>query len=255
MTDYPDSIWEDPQAHEEAMRAGAIPAPAGAQIDAAQENAPSMHVFIDDSGDGGFKFDKGSSTHLIMAACVFHDPTEIEKLKALSEHCASSNGHRREFKFNRTKERLKECYFNCTAPTRFNIRAIHADKRRIYSEKLHEGKALKSYLIRMLLTRNFGQIHNARIVIDGQDTQGFGVPDEEYLLKMVNRETPGTIHSVRFRDSREDRGLQAADMAAGAISRALQEGPKSRKTTKYLYPIKPRFDYPMGTIWNFTRNE
>ena len=33
---------------------------------------------IDDSGDGGFKVGEGSTSHLIMAACVFRDPRQIE---------------------------------------------------------------------------------------------------------------------------------------------------------------------------------
>lgn len=214
---------------------------------------PSMHVFIDDSGCGGFKFDQGSTTHLIMAACVFPDPTQIEVLKAASESCAAMHRRNREFKYNKTKDAQRDCYFNCTAHARFNLRAIYADKRKIHSDKLQEGNSIKAYLIRMLLTKNFGQIRNARIVIDGKDTQGFDIPDEMYLLKMVNRESPKTIHSVKFRDSKIDRGLQAADMAAGAIGRAVQDGPKSRKDPKHLAMIRSRSFQPLGTLWNFTK--
>jgi hypothetical protein len=70
----------------------------------------------------------------------------------------------------------------------------------------HRGRspaALKSYAIRMLLTKNFGQIRAARIFIDGQDTKASGVEDSAYLTRMVNRESPGTIDQVRFVNSKD----------------------------------------------------
>ncbi len=38
-----------------------------------------MHVFIDDSGDPGFKLNKGSSSHFVIAMVIFDDELEIEK--------------------------------------------------------------------------------------------------------------------------------------------------------------------------------
>lgn len=248
---WEDDMWEDAEAFEKAVYYYQAAPPPGPP----DPPKPDMHVFIDDSGDPGFKFEKGASSHVLMAACIFPDPKEIEKIKAASMECAEKNRHHREFKFNKTKDRLKDCYFDCTADVRFNVRAITVDKREVYSDKLREGDAIKSYLIRMLLTRNYGNIRNARVVIDGKDTRGMGIPDEAYLLKMVNRECPGTIHSVVFRDSKKDRGLQAADMIAGAIGLSIQEKSNKTKTDKYLQRLRPRTYYPQGTIWDFTRKK
>ena len=38
-----------------------------------------MLVFIDDSGDPGFKIEKGSSTHFVIAMVCFDDTLEAEK--------------------------------------------------------------------------------------------------------------------------------------------------------------------------------
>ncbi|MBI2315295.1 DUF3800 domain-containing protein [Candidatus Daviesbacteria bacterium] len=35
-----------------------------------------MLVFIDDSGDPGFKLDKGSTSHFIIACVIFEDDLE-----------------------------------------------------------------------------------------------------------------------------------------------------------------------------------
>jgi hypothetical protein len=37
-----------------------------------------MYVFIDDSGDAGFKLDRGSSEHLVIVCCVFDSADDVE---------------------------------------------------------------------------------------------------------------------------------------------------------------------------------
>jgi hypothetical protein len=76
--------------------------------------------------------------------------------------CRGINGHPGEFKYSKTKERLKDCFFACTSKVEYNIRAIVVDKSKIYSHHLRSSpSALKSYAIRQLLSHGFGTIHNA----------------------------------------------------------------------------------------------
>ncbi|MFE4078534.1 DUF3800 domain-containing protein [Paenarthrobacter sp. YIM B13468] len=209
-----------------------------------------MHIFIDDSGDGGFKFESGSSSHLVMAACVFKDPSEILRLKQCMESCAQHNGLKTEFKYAKTKERVKDCFFNCTADIRYNIRAIVMDKSQIYSGHLRNNPAaLKSFAIRQLLSHGFGTIHGAKVVIDGQDTKAFGITDHAYLMAMANRASPGTIAKVEWADSKQNVGIQLADMVAGAIQRG--ERTHKKADPKHLRLIRPRSYQPNGSYWNF----
>ena len=101
----------------------------------------------------------------------------------------------------------------------------------------------------MLLTKNFGQIRDAKLFIDGQDTGAFGVTDERYLLRMVNRESPGTLSAVRFVDSRASRPIQLADMIAGAINAAVRTDREQRR--QHLRTFFPRTYRPEGTYWHF----
>lgn len=249
---WEDRIWEDPHAFETAITQGVIEAPSGRSDRAKQiEPKPDMHVFVDDSGCPGFKFADGSSTHVVMAAAVFTDPKQIEHLTSCVNSCAEKNKLTKEFKYSSLKERHRDCFFNCTATVRLKLRAITADKRKIYSPYLRQGPPLKSHLLRQLLTNNFGQIKNAKIVIDGQDTRGLDIPDEEYLMEHVNKRAPGTIHSVTFADSKRNRGIQLADMLAGSIGRSVQEGRKTKSShhrNRFTGWTKP----PMGDIWDFT---
>lgn len=210
-------------------------------------------VFIDDSGDGGLKFSSGSSSHLVMAACIFRDPKQIEHLAECVQQCREKNRHRTEFKYSKTREGVRDCFFECTESVDYAIRTIFMDKAKLHSPKLRSSpSAMKSYAIRMLLTKNYGFIQGAKVIIDGEDTKAFGIEDSAYLMRMVNQASPGTIGSVKFDDSKVNVGIQLADMAAGAINR----GVRTHKTSdwKHLALIRPRmYQHRGGTLWDFTR--
>lgn len=209
-----------------------------------------MIVFLDDSGCGGFKFTEGSTTHLAIAACVFRDYQQIEALAKALEACRIRASHHREFKHNKTKDSVKARFLVDIAGIDFALRVIFTDKQLIHSPKLRSSpSALKAFLIRMLLTKSYGQIRDAKIVIDGQDTRAFGIDDQQYLMGMVNRATPGTIRQVKFVDSKDSIGIQLADMMAGMV-RVHQERPTA-KTSQNLDAIRHRAYQPRGTYWNF----
>lgn len=211
---------------------------------------PSMHVFVDDSGCGGFKLEAGSSSHLVMAACVFRDPKEIEHLASRIEACRQKCRHRGEFKYSKGRKSDRDDFFEHIEPVDFAIRAIVFDKSKVWSEVLRGSSSkFKSYAIRMLLSKSHGQVQNAKLVIDGQDIRGFGVSDEAYLMKKVNEEASGTLHSVRFGDSKQNAGLQLADMVAGAIRSAHMTNGDRDDT--HLKLIRSRTYQPRGTLWRF----
>jgi hypothetical protein len=62
-----------------------------------------MLVFIDDSGDPGFKLDRGSTPFFVIALVIFEDELEATKRRSKSRSCgalsgsliaSSSNGYR-----------------------------------------------------------------------------------------------------------------------------------------------------------------
>lgn len=68
-----------------------------------------MLVFIDDSGDPGFKLQKGSSPCFVIALIIFDDPLEAEKtslaIKELRRKLKVSDLY--EFKFNKMDKKFK----------------------------------------------------------------------------------------------------------------------------------------------------
>lgn len=209
-----------------------------------------MHIFIDDSGDGGFKVGQGSTSHLVMAACVFRNPKEIERLSMAMQACATKNRVGAEFKYAKTKDRIRDCFFDCTKDIDFSVRAIIMTKELIWSPRYRTSPSkFKSFTISQLLSHGFGQIQDGKVVIDGQDTKAFGIPDAEHVARMANSQNPGTISSVKFADSRASVGIQLADMCAGAINRGVRT--HAKPDSRHLQLVRPRTYQPEGTYWFF----
>lgn len=213
-------------------------------------------VFIDDSGDPGFKFEKGSTTHLVMAACVFRERAHIERTMELIEGSRFQfrpNGESvsscREYKYSKTATGYKARFFEAIQPGTFDVRAIVLDKRVLRSEHLRANpKNLKSYLIRQMLTHHYGQIRGADLIIDGQDTRAFGASDHDYFMRMINREAPGTLTRVQFVDSQKSALIQLADMVAGSLRKSLEGCAESRG---YFESYRERTHQPHGSVWHF----
>jgi hypothetical protein len=86
-----------------------------------------MHVYIDESGDTGFKFKTGSSRYFAIALLLVDDPIPLHqavhdfrlRLRKPEEH---------EFKFVHTPHELRQAFFHAIQPCRYDVRAIVVDK-------------------------------------------------------------------------------------------------------------------------------
>ncbi len=214
-------------------------------------------AYLDDSGDSGLKFAEGSTRYIVMAACIFDSAEAVEKAWTCidsARHLSFDGIHfqrfDREFKYNKTKDKLKTVFYEKLKPADYAVRAIILDKTTLYSSHLiQHPNDLKSYLIRQLFTHTFGNVKDAMLFIDGKDTRAFGMHDKQYLMGIVNSRCPGTLHDVQFVDSKENPMIQLADMTAGAIH-AVHENPEG-KASQYFDTFCQRTYQPQGTYWHF----
>src|SRR5918993_1396414 len=99
-----------------------------------------MLVFLDDSGDPGFKVKKGSSPCFVIALAIFDDQLEAEtcavEIKKLRRELGLSDHF--EFKFSKCCDRFRKAFLSRVVPFKFRIRAIVMRKDAIYSSELRE---------------------------------------------------------------------------------------------------------------------
>lgn len=207
-----------------------------------------MLVFIDDSGDPGFKLDRGSSRNFVIACVIFDDELDAEEtaleIKKLRRELGKTDCF--EFKFNRCSKEERIKFLERVSHRNFRYRAIVMEKEKVYGEELRRSKgSFYSYPVKMVLKHSFGSIKNARVRIDGSGEREFRRKMAAYLRKQVN-EKSDIIKDIKFRDSRKDVLIQLADMVAGAVNRSFNEKPDA---SVYRKIIKRRED----NVWPFCK--
>ncbi|MBI3443592.1 DUF3800 domain-containing protein [Candidatus Woesebacteria bacterium] len=208
-----------------------------------------MVVFIDDSGDPGFKIDKGSSPVFVIACIIFDDELEAEKtavaIKELRRELKKSDHF--EFKFNKGNRGLRLKFLKRIASFKFRIRAIVFDKRKVRSHELKTSKqSFYNYAIKMVLKHNFGTIKEAKIRLDGHGDRLYKREVVRYLRKELNNKEERVFQKLQFVNSDTNVLIQMADMVAGAIYRRYAES----KTDAYDYIAVIR--KKIEDLWEFS---
>jgi len=78
-------------------------------------------VLIDESGDPGFKFKRGSSSHFIVAMVVFSSLGEAEKCSAAIRALQQKLEIFPEFKFSNCRAEVRGGFFMCVRQFDFSI--------------------------------------------------------------------------------------------------------------------------------------
>ena len=179
-----------------------------------------MLVFVDESGDPGFKINAGSSPVFVAVMVIFSDAEGARHTEAVIARARLEIGLRAEFKFNKTSDPVRDAFFAAIRGCRFEVRGIVVQKNRIHSPHLRANKEdFYRFFVRQMVTHDGGALVDAKIVIDGSGDRDFRRKLEAGLRRQVGRR----IREVRFSDSRSDALVQLADMCAGAIARSYRQ--------------------------------
>lgn len=203
-------------------------------------------IFIDDSGDPGFKTNKGASRMFVIACIVFDDDVDAEfagvSLKMLKKRLGWKQ--EREFKFHRATEEQKEVFFKNIKNYNFKVRAVVVDKTKITEPKLKKSDSFYNYIITSVLQR-FKKMRGAQIKLDGSGSKDFRRRSTSNLRKTLNQNKQYKVADFALEDSRDSALIQLADMIAGSI-RAKYDPDKKIKQD-YLRIIKTKID----EIWEY----
>lgn len=196
-----------------------------------------MLVFIDDSGDAGFKLGKGSSEFFIISAVIFDDNLEAEKVALAIKELRRELFKRDdvEFKFHKSSKKIRKKFLELVSKHRFRIRCLVVNKSVLYSQKLRCDKdSFYSYTIKTMLKYSNHTIFDAKIRIDGGGDRVFRRNFIAYLRKELNGKEIKILQNCKMIDSKKDVLIQAADMVAGAIHRSYQKSKIDRDVYKSI---------------------
>ena len=207
-----------------------------------------MIIFIDESGDPGFKIKRGSSLHFVIVLVIFDEELYAEEtavaIKKLKKQLNKSE--RFEFKFNKCNQKFRRKFLNTVKHYNFRIRAIVVNKEKIYSQHLRSNKeTFYNFALRQVLEHNNQTIINAKIRLDGRGEKEFRRQLTTYLRRHLNSRTKKVMKNLRFRDSKKDVLIQMADMIAGSIRRHYDHN--SNDWNAYRKIIKAKEE----DVWEF----
>ncbi len=185
-----------------------------------------MLVFIDDSGDPGFKLDRGASHYFVIGLLIFDDTLEAEKMAVSIKELRRSlgMGDHEEFKFNKSNNRIRLAFLKTINDFSFRIRALVVDKKRIYSDELKtKRESFYGYFIKEVLKHSNDSILEAKIRLDGSGDREFKKQFLTYLRKELNT-SKVIMRNFKMVDSKSDVLIQSVDMITGAIRRSYEKG-------------------------------
>jgi Protein of unknown function (DUF3800) len=156
-----------------------------------------MLVFIDESGDAGFKLKKGSSAVFVAALVAFRDHEQARAVEKTIEAVAVRLRIRPEFKFSKCRDEVRDAFFEAVRPFEFCVRAIVVRKELIYIQQASakEKGAFYSFFVKSMLRFDDGLLKDANIVIDGSGDRGFRNELEAYL-RPASRKRQGQKNPV-----------------------------------------------------------
>lgn len=202
-----------------------------------------MLVFIDESGDAGFRLDRGSSPIFVAGMVIFLNKDDAIETQSAIDRLVKDTGFKGEFKFSKHNDRIKGLFFDAVKSCPFNVRAIVVKKGLIQSPRLRTNQdKFYDFFVRQMISQDDGALSNAKVVIDGRGERKIKQDLQRYLKQNCE-----AISSISIKDSKKDRLLQLADMCIGAIARAERD---DRKNADRWFTTLNRAGR-IGKVWTF----
>lgn len=202
-----------------------------------------MLVFIDESGDPGFKVDKGASPIFVAAMVIFSDAEEASRARTVINSSRARALHKPEFKFSKCSNDIRDFFFEAIMRIDFEVRAIVVKKDVIYSPHLRSDKeSFYQFFVKQMMRHDNDILQEARVIIDGSGDREF---QKRLTSQIRQRIKLGAVKDVQLRDSKTDVLVQLADMCAGAIARSYR--PDRLDKDRWRRMLGPK----ISDVWNF----
>lgn len=194
-------------------------------------------VFIDESGDPGFK--SNSSTSFAFSLVIFETPEQAENTEAAINHAAVLSRHLSEFKYSKTCTRVKDTFFKEIAKCPFRAKIIYVNKMLITSDELRtNANSFYNYFLKQVITH--AQLESAYLKLDGKKDN---VKME--LVNYIRSQAKTAVAKIKCEDSKNNRLIQLADMLVGLASHACAPN-ATLEQKNWLRLLKNKLD-----IWQF----
>ncbi len=195
-----------------------------------------MLTFVDESGDPGLKFDKGSSSKFAITAVHFKDPLEAERCSQAIDklRIGLKLSPYKEFHFSNDNPKLKTTFLDCVVQFDFVYGAYVLDKTLLTDPSFKRKDYLYKYAVQMAFESMESLWDHTTIVFDRCGGREFNQELNNYIRtqskKWSSEDGRVRIKETKSAEAHKNNLLQLADMACGAVYRSY-----SSKDDAWLY--------------------
>ena len=193
-----------------------------------------MLIFIDESGDTGRKFDRGSSRYFLVSLILFADYEEAlacdRRIDLLRHEIGKPANFEFHFANNSHKVRLR--FLEAVRPYNFVYFTVVIDKdpKKLWGSEFEDKDSFYKYACNKVFTSALPYFKSAIVVIDRSGSPGFRNRLAKYLRNELSSNGK-VIKKIKQQRSRQNNLLQLADYVTGIINRKVQ----SKKNWKEYY--------------------
>jgi hypothetical protein len=187
-------------------------------------------IFIDESGDLGFRFDRGSTRYFTIALVIFETDEAALSCQRAIEACRRRLRLANDFEFHFHSDRhvRRIAFLDTIRDQSFRLSTFTLDKPKLWNESMRNaGQAYRLACEKALddirIDLDGMQLVNAHVVIDGSGDRRFRRQLTTFIKQAVNRRAVHGIRSVRLSRSESDPLVQLADYVAGVTNRQLTD--------------------------------
>jgi len=194
------------------------------------------YIFLDESGDLGFDFDKQQTSKFFVITFLFCEHRrKIEKIVTLT--------HSELKKQHKMKGGVLHCYqqkpitrqrlLNRLANVNCSIMTVYLNKKRVYTRLQDEKDIMYNYVTNILLDRIMtkkllgSKPGDVILVASRKETNKFLNENFKQYLRTKTKGNHGFDIKVEIRTPHEEKGLQAVDFVSWAIFRKQELGDES----------------------------
>jgi hypothetical protein len=197
-----------------------------------------MLVFVDESGDLGFKLDRGSSRFFTIALVLFEDAAAALacELAIQTLRYELRLSPRQEFHFTHDDHERRLAFLRAVAPHAFMCASFTIRKVEILSGASGRAAAPMNQLATYgtALRAVAPLLEEAVVTVDGTGHKAFQQQLGNVLRRGLNTTERQHIREVRVRRSFTDPLLQLADYIAGTVNRLHEDKPGAETYGRFL---------------------
>ena len=178
------------------------------------------YLFLDWSGDAGFKFGRGSSEYLVLALVSSTHYGQIRRsLVSLRRELGLFSSF--EFHYRRTPPRLRVALFDTLAvlPFAAEVLTVHKPSLPPSFARMKETQFYGHFVADLIIRAEPASVDRALLLVDAQRSDVVLVRGIRTAISRILRGAEATykLKKVKPRPAAEEDGLQIADMIAGAM--------------------------------------